>query len=120
MPPEAPTRVAFADLFDDIGTLSCRYSARAAALSGTPVEIEGYWVRPHGAHGHHLLTAHAGVCPDCSATPEPTILLCEIADDGAGPSDGPTRLAGTLEFGLEISPAGDASFLRLRGARRPG
>ena len=120
MPPDPmPRRIGFADLFDDVGTPACRYSAGAAALSGTPVEIEGYWVRPHGAHGHHLLTARAGACPDCSPTPEPTLLLCDLADDAAAPVDAPIRFAGTLEFGLAISPTGDASFLRLRRARRP-
>jgi hypothetical protein len=52
-------------------------------------------------------------------TPEPTILRCGLTEDGHTLVDAPIRFAGMLEFGLAISPTGDASFLQLRGARRP-
>ena len=110
--------IAFSDLFDNIGTMSCGISARAGDLAGLTVEIEGFLVRPHSGHEKHLLTAHAGICPDCSMTPEPTILLCDVV--GAPPAilggDGRVRVTGLLEYGFEISANGDASFLRLRHA----
>lgn len=113
MSPE-PRRIGFADLFDGIGTSSCGFGARAGDFAGQTVEIEGFLVRPHGPHAQHLLVASAGVCPDCSMTPEPTILLCDVSPTlGA---DGRVRAVGRLEYGFEISPTGDASFLRLRHA----
>lgn len=113
-----PNRIGFADLFDNIGTVSCGFSPNAGALSGQTVEIEGYLIRPHGPHTQHLLVANPGACPDCSAAPEPTILLCDVAADPAVlvGADGHVRVVGVLEYGFEISPTGDASFLRLRGA----
>ena len=116
MSPE-PRRIGFADLFDGIGTQGCGFSPRAGELSGQTVEIEGYLVRPHGGHAQHLLIATAGACPDCSMTPEPTILLCDVAQPSATlGADGRVRAVGRLEYGFEIAPSGDASFLRLRGA----
>jgi hypothetical protein len=113
-----PRTIAFSDLFDSIGTMTCGISQRAGALADQMVEIEGFLVRPHSGHEKYLLTANAGICPDCSMTPEPTILLCDVA--GAPPvtlgGDGRVRATGLLEYGFEISPTGDASFLRLRHA----
>jgi hypothetical protein len=117
MSPEV-RRIGFDDLFDDIGTVRCGFSPRAGDLSGQAVEIDGFLIRPHGPHTQHLLVANPGACPDCSAAPEPTIVLCDVAADPAAiiGADGRVRAVGTLEYGFEISPTGDASFLRLRGA----
>jgi hypothetical protein len=115
MSPE-PRRIGFADLFDGIGTMTCTFSPRAGALAGQTVEIEGYLVRPHGSHERPVLTASAGICPDCAMTPEPTILLCDVAAGAPATlgGDGRVRAVGRLEYGFEIAPSGDASFLRLR------
>src|SRR5262245_19549536 len=103
MSPE-PRRIGFCDLFDGIGTMACTFSPRAGALAGQTVEIEGFLVRPHGEHEKHLLTASAGVCPDCTMMPEPTILLCDVAAVSRAPlgGDGRVHAVGTLEYGFEI------------------
>ncbi len=117
MSPE-PHPIAFSDLFDGMGTMTCGISQRAGALAGQVVEIEGFLVRPHSGHDKHLLTANAGICPDCSMMPEPTILLCDVAPPRSASlgGDGRVHAVGLLEYGFEISATGDASFLRLRQA----
>ncbi len=113
-----PLRVDFVDLFEGRGSLAMRYSARAAALSGRPVELEGYLVPVHGQGDLFVLVDAPGTCPDCSAVPIPSIFLPELrAIPGeAAPGGRRMRIRGTLRFGFEIGPRGYASFLRIESA----
>jgi hypothetical protein len=108
-----PLVVAFADLFDHLGTVDLRYSATMAALNGREVSIEGYLSHPHVPGGDLSLVDQPGLCPDCSPVPAAAICL-----PGARPpltADGGPRLVlvrGRLEFGLRIVN-GTASMLRI-------
>ena len=108
-----PLVVAFADLFDHLGTIDLRYGAGAATLNGRDVVIEGYLSHPHVPGGDLSLVDQPGLCPDCSPVPAAAICLPGAraplrADDG--PSS--VRVTGRLEFGLRIVN-GTASMLRI-------
>lgn len=108
-------RIGFADLFDAIGSMECRFSPRAEALQGQTVEIEGYLAPVHGEHQRFLLVANAGECPDCSPTPAPAIFLPDFSGDGQSER---LALRGTVSYGFAVDETGTASFLRLIGAER--
>ena len=114
----APIGTDFGELFEARGSLEMRYSPRAAALSGQPVEMEGFLVRLHGEAARFLLVDAPGQCPDCSAAPVPAIFLPELraAPAGLSPGGGSVRVRGTLRFGFEVGPDGHASFLRIESA----
>jgi len=110
-----PLGLTFAELFDHLGTANLCYSARAQALSGHEVVIEGFLSRPHGLQAGHSLVSEPGVCPDCALVPVPAIALpdaCAPADAGA---DAPVRVRGRLSYGFRID-SGAASMLRIEAA----
>ncbi len=105
--------IGFADLFDNIGTLECRFSPRAETMSGETVEIEGFLAPVHGEHRRFLLVANPGECPDCAPTPTPAIFLPDVAGE---PGSERVAVRGTISYGFEVDSDGTASFLRLTGA----
>jgi hypothetical protein len=113
-----PLDIGFADLFDHIGTASLGYSAKAGALNGRMVAIEGFLAHAHGPEPALSLVNEPGVCPDCAPAPVPTIAL-----PGASPAPGRVagevlvRVTGRLSYGFHIDPAGTASILRIEAAR---
>ncbi len=114
----APVVTDFDGLFEGRGSLAMRYSARAAALSGEPVELDGFLVPVHGQEDLFVLVDAPGACPDCSAAPVPAIFLPElrVIPRDAAPGGRRMRIRGTLRFGFEIGPRGYASFLRIESA----
>ena len=108
-------RIGFADLFDHIGTMECRFSPRAEALAGRTVEIEGYLAPVHGEHRRFLLVANPGECPDCSPTPAPAVFLPDFEGETVAE---PLILRGTVSYGFAVDETGTGSFLRLTGVER--
>jgi|CXWL01.1.fsa_nt_gi hypothetical protein len=86
------------------------YSPRCAELQGAVVEIAGWVVDTHDGAAQ-MLVAEPGGCPHCS--PVPAVALPEFRSR-AGQA---VTLRGTLSFGFKADAAGNASFLRLEGAR---
>ena len=110
-----PLGLRFADLFDHLGTTNLCYSARAQALSGREVVIEGFLSRPHGVQPSLSLVSEAGVCPDCALVPVPAIALpdaCAPTDTDGGAL---VRVKGRLSYGFRID-SGMASMLRIEAA----
>ena len=107
-------RLKFSDLFDGVGTDALRYSERCKALSGSDVELSGFLSQDHPESGRVMLVEQAGVCPDCSAAPVACLELPEFATKVMNSA---VRLRGRLSFGYVVDAKGNASFLRLEGAR---
>jgi hypothetical protein len=107
-------RLKFSDLFDGRGSDALAYSAHCAAWTGREVEIAGYLSQDHPGAGRAMLVEEPGVCPDCSAVPVACMALPGfVAPAGAHA----VRVRGRLSFGFAVDDAGNASFLRLEGAR---
>ena len=107
-------RLKFSDLFDGAGTQELRYSERCKALSGQEVELSGYLSQDHPESGRVMLVAEPGVCPDCS----PAAVAClELPGFAASSTASAVRLRGRLSYGYQSDAHGNASFLRLEGAR---
>lgn len=109
-------RIGFNRLFDGLGSAEVRFSADAAAIDGDEVEIKGYLSPTHDGTGRVLLVDSPGACPDCSPAPVAAIQLPGfISPTVAGHRA--VRLRGRIRFGFAIDADGNASFLRLIGAR---
>ena len=104
----------FSELFDGRGTDELRYSERCEALSGSEVELCGYLSRDHPESGRVMLVEQPGVCPDCSPAPVACLELPGFTASGAASA---VRLRGRLSYGYAVDGQGNASFLRLEGAR---
>ncbi|MGQ0509493.1 MAG: hypothetical protein ACT4P9_02680 [Betaproteobacteria bacterium] len=98
-------QLKFPDLFEGL-----EYSPRCAALEGAVVEIAGWVVDTHDGAAQ-VLVAEPGGCPHCS--PVPAVSLPAFRSR-AGQA---VTLRGTLSYGFQVDAAGNASFLRLEGAR---
>jgi hypothetical protein len=98
-------RLKFSELFVDLG-----YSERCEALTGREVEIAGYVADSHDG-ATQMLVAEPGGCPHCSQVP--AVCLPDIRIK-AGEA---VTLRGTLSYGFRMDAAGNASMLRLEGAR---
>ena len=107
-------RLKWSELFDGAGTDELRYSERCKALSGSDVELSGFLSQDHPESGRVMLVEEPGVCPDCSPAPVACLELPGFATQGA---DSAVRLRGRLSFGYAVDGKGNASFLRLEGAR---
>ena len=107
-------RLKFSDLFDGAGSDALRYSARCAALSGNEVELTGFLSQAHPETGRVMLVEAPGICPDCSAAPVAALELPGFAMAQGGAA---VRLRGRLSFGFAVDEKGNASYLRLEGAR---
>ena len=101
-------QLKFPDLFEGL-----EYSARCDELHGAEVEIAGFVADSHDG-SVQLLVAEPGGCPDCSPEPIAAIQLPGFRIDSEAK---PVKLRGTLSYGFKIDAAGNASFLRLEGAR---
>ena len=116
MPPDSNLlTLAFADLFDHLGTDDLRYSAAVQELSGKNVSIEGFLSHAHGPRAAMLLVDQPGLCPDCSPAPAAVITLPGAASIPREGDERPVRVVGRLEYGFRID-AGVASILRIEGA----
>jgi hypothetical protein len=98
-------RLKFSELFEGQG-----YSPRCEALQGGEVEISGYVADSHDG-SVQLLVAEPGGCPHCSQVPAIGLPEVKIKTGEAA------TLRGTLSYGFKIDGAGNASMLRLEGAR---
>lgn len=105
-------KIGFDDLFAGRGSAELAFSERAAALSGTEVEIRGFLVPLHT--GRFALVDTPGACPDCAPAPVAAIHLPGFR---AAPTASAVRLRGRLAYGFEIAADGAASFLRIENAR---
>jgi hypothetical protein len=114
MPPE-PTPLAFADLFDHLGTTELCYGERAKSLSGRYVTIEGFLAHAHGPRAAALLVDQPGLCPDCSPVPAAVITLTGASAFPPAGEERPVRVTGRLDFGFRIDD-GTASMLRIEAA----
>lgn len=114
----SPVPIAFADLFDGLGTPDLAYRD-AAALDGRRVSLAGFIGEVHGRADRFLLVDAPGACPDCSALPVPAVTLPEVRALPAHVAAGCTAVVvdGRLGVGFEVDAAGEASFLRLRDVR---
>jgi hypothetical protein len=110
-----PLGLSFAELFDRLGTADLCYSARAQALSGHEVVIEGFLSRPHGSQPGLSLVSEPGVCPDCALVPVPAIALPDACAPADAKGDAPVRVRGRLGYGFRID-SGVASMLRIEAA----
>jgi hypothetical protein len=111
-----PLALAFADLFDHLGTDELRYNnAAAQTLSGRAVVIDGFLSHGHGPNAAMLLVDQQGACPDCSPAPTAAIALLGARAVPHAGDDGPVRVAGRLDYGFRID-GGVASFLRIENA----
>jgi hypothetical protein len=112
-------RLKFSDLFDGLSTDALRYSERCKALAGQEVELKGYLSRAHPETGLAMLVAEPGVCPDCSLVPVACLALPGFSAAAVATASGASavRLRGRLSYGLEQDKDGNASYLRLEGAR---
>jgi hypothetical protein len=110
-----PLGLRFADLFDHLGTGNLCYSARAQALSGHEVAIEGFLARSHGPQPIVSLVSEPGACPDCAPVPVAAIALPDASalPDIVGGT--PVQVRGRLGYGFRID-SGVASFLRIEAA----
>jgi len=114
-----PVPIAFADLFDGLGTLDLAYRAAGAALHGRRVTLPGFIGEAHGRTDRFLLVDAPGACPECSPLPVPAVTLPELRRLPADVVAGRTAVIvdGRLGVGFEVDAAGEASFLRLSGVR---
>jgi hypothetical protein len=96
----------FPDLFEGL-----EYSARCVELAGAEVEIAGWVVETHDGAAQ-MLVAEPGGCPHCSQVPAVALVGRVFETKG-----NPVTLKGTLCYGFQMDAAGNASFLRLEGAR---
>jgi hypothetical protein len=113
-----PLGLSFAELFDHLGTANLSYSARAQALSGREVVIDGFLSRPHVPHGSEpvlSLVSEPGVCPDCALVPVPAITLPDASALADAKGDAFVRVRGRLGYGFRID-GGVASMLRIEAA----
>lgn len=108
-------RIDFGALFDHLGKGDVCFSDNARILSGDTIQITGYVSPVHDGSDRLLLVNSPGECPDCSPAPVAAIYLPGFAAKVAGTR--PVRIAGRIEFGFEIDPEGNATFLRLIDAR---
>jgi hypothetical protein len=113
-PDPVPLSVAFADLFDGLGTDEINYSAAAQQLSGRPVAIDGFLTHAHGPNAAMLLVDQPGICPDCAPAPAAVITLVR-ARRLPQSEELPVRVVGRLDYGFRIDE-GMASFLRIEEA----
>ena len=104
----------FSELFDGMGSGELRYSERCKALSGRVVELRGYLSQDHPQTGRVMLVAEPGVCPDFSPAP---VACLELPGFAASNTASAVRLRGRLSYGYQSDAHGNASFLRLEGAR---
>lgn len=109
-------KVAFDDLFTGRGSDELGFSERAATLSGTEVEIQGFLVPLHEG-GRYALVDTPGACPDCAPVPVAAIQLPGFRAGAGATGASPVRLRGRLSYGFAIAKDGSASFLRIEGAR---
>src|SRR4051794_19929895 len=93
----APLVLAFADLFDHLGTSDVRYGAGLAALHGREIAIDGFLAHSHVPGGSLSLVDQPGLCPDCSPVPAATIALPGArAPLNADAGHGAVRVTGRL------------------------
>jgi len=98
-------RLKFSELFANL-----EYSPRCEELQGREVELKGYVADSHD-HSMRLLVAEPGGCPHCSQVPAIALPGCLLRPGQA------VTLRGTLSYGFVMDEAGNASMLRLEGAR---
>jgi hypothetical protein len=111
------TVIEFGDLFDGVGSPQLTYRD-ASALDGRRVAITGFVVEVHDWPGRFLLVDAPGECPHCAPAPVAAVSLIGLRPPRAGlATDRAVTVTGRLGVGYEIDAAGEASFLRLRGAR---
>jgi len=106
-------KIGFDDLFAGRGGAELAFSERAAALSGSEVEIRGFLVPLHDGAGRFALVDTPGACPDCAPAPVAAIHLPGFR---AAPTTSAVRLRGRLAYGFTIAADGVASFLRIENA----
>ena len=106
-------QLKFPDLIEVKGG-ALSYSARCAELAGAEVEIAGWVVDTHDGAAQ-MLAAEPGGCPHCSQVP--AVSLPEFKSRSGHAAGQAVTLRGKLSFGFQMDAAGNASFLRLEGAR---
>jgi hypothetical protein len=102
-------QLKFPDLIEVKGG-ALEYSSRCAELQGAEVEIAGFVTDSHDG-SVQLLVSEPGGCPHCSPVPAVSLPEFRIKTGQA------VTLRGKLSYGFKQDAAGNASFLRLEGAR---
>jgi len=112
--PAVPSRLEH--LFEGIGTDRLGYAPVCRTLSGGWLQLETLISRSHDG-GRWLAVDQAGACPDCSVVPVAVLDLPGFEPPSDLDVERPLRLQGRLSFGFSVDGEGQASFLRLEGAR---
>ncbi len=119
----AEERLRFDDLYGTWSVTGLTFSARARALSGKPVVMEGFMAPPLKADADFFVLTREpmSVCPFCSSDSAwpPDIVVAYLKHEAQPTAPAEViEVAGTLELGSWTDPAsGFVSQARLRNAR---